>query len=47
MHIQFIGVPDEEEKKKVYEKVFEEVIVENFPNMEKERVNQVHEAQRG
>ena len=40
MHIQFIGVPDEEEKKKVYEKVFEEVIVENFPNMEKEIVNQ-------
>ena len=45
MHIQFIGVPDEEEKKKVYEKVFEEVIVENFPNMEKEIVNQVQEAQ--
>ena len=46
MHIQFIGVPDEEEKKKVYEKVFEEVIVENFPNMEKELVNQVQEAQK-
>ena len=35
-----IGVP-EEEKKKGYEKVFEEIIVKNFPNMEKERVNQV------
>ena len=45
MHIQFIGVPDEEEKKKVYEKVFEEVIVENFPNMEKVIVNQVQEGQ--
>ena len=32
---QIIGVP-EEEKKKGYEKIFEEVIVENFPNMEKE-----------
>ena len=46
MHIQFIGVPDEEEKKKVYEKVFEEVIVENFPNMEKKIVNKFQVAQR-
>jgi len=29
----------------VYEKFFEEIIVENFPNMEKEIVNQVQEAQ--
>ena len=36
----------EEEKKKGYEKVFEEIIVENFPNMEKEIVNEVQEAQR-
>ena len=35
-----IGVPEEEEKKKRYEKIFEEIIVENFPNMEKEIVNQ-------
>ena len=27
-------------------KFFEEIIVENFPNMEKEKVNQVQEAQR-
>ena len=33
-----IMVP-EEEKKKGYEKIFEEIIVENFPNMEKEIVN--------
>ena len=39
-------VPEEEEKKKGYEKFFEEIIVENFPNMEKEIVNQVQEAQR-
>ena len=32
--IWIIGVPEEEEKKKGYEKIFEEVIVENFPNME-------------
>ena len=42
-NIQIIGV-SEEEKKKGYEKIFEENIVENFPNMEKEIVNQVHEA---
>ena len=40
------GVPEEEEKKKGYEKIFEEIIVENFPNMEKEIVNQVQEMQK-
>ena len=45
-HIRLIGVPEEEEKKKGYEKIFEESIVENFPNMEKEIVNEVQEAQR-
>ena len=38
-----IEVP-EEEKKKGSEKMFEEIIVENFPNMGKEIVNQVQEA---
>ena len=32
--------------KKGYEKIFEEIIVENFPSMEKEIVNQAQEAQR-
>ena len=45
-NIWIIEVPEEEEKKKGYEKSFEEIIVENFPNMEKERVNEVQEAQR-
>ena len=45
-NFRIIGVPEEEEKKKGYEKIFEEIIVENFPNMEKEIVNQVQEAQR-
>ena len=44
--IQTIGVPEEEEKKKGTEKIFEEIILENFPNMEKEIVNQVQETQR-
>ena len=37
-NIRITGVPDEEEKKKGYEKIFEEIIVENFWNMEKEIV---------
>ena len=41
--IQIIGVPEEEEKKKGSEKIFEEIIVENFPNMGKETVTQVQE----
>ena len=45
-NIRIIGVPEEEEKKKGYGKIFEEIIVENFPNMEKEIVNQIQEAQR-
>ena len=46
-NIWIIGVLEEEEEKKGYEKIFEEIIVENSPNMEKERVNQLQEAQRG
>ena len=45
-NIRIIGVPEEEEKNKGSEKIFEEIIVENFPNMGKQIVNQVQEAQR-
>ena len=45
INIQLIGVPEEEEEKKGTEKIFEEIIVENFPNMGKEISNQVQEAQ--
>ena len=38
-NIRFIGVPEKEEKKKGYEAIFEEIIVENFANMEKEVIN--------
>ena len=53
-NIQIIGIP-EKEKKKRYEKIFEEIIVKIppptppkkiFPNMEKEIVNQAQELQR-
>ena len=45
-NIKIIGVPEEQGKKKGTEKIYEEIIVENFPNMGKEIVNQVQEAQR-
>ena len=45
-NIQIIGVPEEKEKKTGHEKIFEEIVVENFLNMEKEIVNQVQKAQR-
>ena len=45
-NIRIIRVPEEEQKNKGTEKIFEEIIVENFTNMEKEIVNQVQEAQR-
>ena len=38
-NMQNIGVP-EEQKKKEDEKIFEEIIVKNFPNMGKEIVSQ-------
>ena len=41
-NIRIIGVP-EEEKKKGYEKNFEEIIVKNSPNMGEEIVNQFQE----
>ena len=47
-NIQIIGVP-EEEKRKGYEKIFEEIIVENSPNMERliksERCKESHTQQ--
>ena len=39
--ILIIGVTEKEEQKKGHKKIFEEIIIENFPNMEKEIVNQI------
>ena len=44
--IQIIGVPEEEDKIKVHEKILEEIIVENFPKMENEIATKVQETQR-
>jgi len=40
-NIQIIGIPEEEEKEKGSEEIFEELIVQNFPNMGKEMAMQV------
>ena len=40
-NIQIIVIPEEENKNKGYEKNFKQIIVENFPNMEKEIVSLV------
>ena len=44
-NIRIIGVPEGEEREKGPEKIFEEIIVENFPNMGKEIATQVQEMQ--
>ena len=45
-NIHIIGIPEGGEREKVPEKIFEEIKSKNFPNMRKEIVNHVQEAQR-
>ena len=45
-NIRMIGVPEEEDKTKDYEKILEEIIVENFPKIGKEIITQGQENQR-
>ena len=44
--IDIIGVPEGEEREKGPEKIFEEIIVKNFPDMGKEVATQVQKVQR-
>ena len=44
-NIHIIGVPEGEERQKGHKKIFEEIIVENFPNIGKEIATQVQEVQ--
>ena len=44
-NIRIIGVSEGEEREKGPEKIFEEIIVENVPNMGKEIATQVKEVQ--
>ena len=45
-NIHIIGVPEGEEREKGTEKIFQEIIAENFPNMGKEPLTQIQDAQR-
>ena len=45
-NLRIIGIPEGEEREKGLEKIFEEIIVKNFPNVGKEIATQVQEAQR-
>ena len=45
-NIGIIGVPEEEEREKGIESVFEEIIAENFPKLGEEIVAQTTEAHR-
>ena len=44
-NIRIIGVPEGEEREKGTEKIFQEIIAENFPHMGKEPLTQIQEAQ--
>ena len=44
-NIHIIGVSEGEEREKETEKIFQEIIAENFPNMGKEPPTQIQEAQ--
>ena len=45
-NIHIIGVSEGEERERGSEKISEEIITENFPNIGKETANQVQEVQR-
>ena len=44
-NIHIIGEPEGEEREKGTEKIFQEIIAKNFPNMAKEPLTQIQEAQ--
>ena len=45
-NIHIIGVPEGEEREKGTEKIFQEIVAENFSNIGKEPLTQIQEAQR-
>uniref|UniRef100_A0A8D1NDV8 L1 transposable element RRM domain-containing protein n=1 Tax=Sus scrofa TaxID=9823 RepID=A0A8D1NDV8_PIG len=45
-NIHVTGMPEGEEREKETEKIFQEIIAENFPNTGKEPLTQIQEAQR-
>ena len=47
LYIRIIGVPEEEERGKGPEKIFEEIIVENFPDLGKKILRKCRESYTG
>ena len=45
-NIHKIGIPEGEEEEQGIEKLFEKVMMENFPNLMREKATQVQEAER-
>ena len=45
-NIHVIGIPEGEEEEQGIRKLFEKVIMENFPNLVREKVTQTQETQR-
>ena len=45
-NIRVIGIPKGEEEVQGIEKLFEKVMMENFPNLMREKVTQIQETQR-
>ena len=45
-NICIIGIPEGEEEEQGIENLFEEVMMENFPNLMREKVTQIQETQR-
>ena len=45
-NIRIIGIPEGEDKEQRIENLFEKVMMENFPNLMREKVTQIQESQR-
>ena len=45
-NIHIIGIPEGEEEEQGIENLFEKVMMENFPNLMREKVTEIQEAQR-
>ena len=45
-NIRIIGIPEGEEEKQKIQNLFEKVMMENFPNLMREKVTQIQETQR-
>ena len=45
-NIRIIGIPEGEEEEQGIENLFEKVMMENFPNLKREKVTQIQETER-